>query len=148
MRVFWFLSSHGITHIYIFIFADLPVPEPWITSITTSSSLVIKSLISACLSSLCCTIRALQYRLLQQSSNHNSSSDKMSSTGSSESSSNPSMLHGHAAYVAAAAKVCIATRVSASACRLWYLESSNGRCIPSQDHRMTPHAVPNFQNLD
>lgn len=93
-------------------------------SITTSSSLVIKSLNSACLSSLCCTIRALQYRRLQQSSNHISSLDSMSSSGSSDSSSNPSMLHGHAAYVAAAAKVCISTCVPASACRLWHLESS------------------------
>ena len=145
--LFGFLITRNITHIYIF-FEDLPASDPWITSITTSSSLVIKSLTSVCLSSLCCTIRALQYRLFQQSSNHNSSSDNMSSSGSSDSSSNPSMLHGHAAYVAAAAKVCISIGVSASACRLRYLESSNGRCIPSQDHRMTPHALPSFQNLD
>ncbi|CAF9921661.1 hypothetical protein IMSHALPRED_005238 [Imshaugia aleurites] len=36
----------------------------------------------------------------------------MSSTGSSESGSNPSMLHGHAAYVAAAAKEAIGSYTS------------------------------------
>lgn len=40
-------------------------------------------------------------------STHVNFKDIMSSTGPSDSGSNPSMLHGHAAYVAAAAKVCL-----------------------------------------
>ena len=76
----------------------------------------------------------LEYRDSQDPSNHKSSKDTMSSTGSSNSGSNPSMLHGHAAYVAAAAKVCIFTS-PASTCTI---ESFTSRPALSRDDGFDP----------
>ena len=54
----------------------------------------------------------------------------MSSTGSSDSGSNPSMLHGHAAYVAAAAKVCMFTTVTVTALNVLH-ERAFGESFPA-----------------
>ena len=64
----------------------------------------------------------------------------MSSSETSESSTNPSMLHGHAAYVAAAAKVCESVIVMTTA---WNLSPG----IDSSNPSLAPSYLILFQNL-
>ena len=61
----------------------------------------------------------------------------MASNESPESGSNPSMIHGHAAYVAAAAKVRINTTVIATASSLLQQKTSYSLQIVQRNHEIT-----------